>query len=199
MSKLSPPTATPPVVPVVPDEHLTRLLKSCATRSFIDRRDHALFRVLLDSGIRIGELVAMTTAELNLDHGSAVVSGKSGTRAVYFGDRTIRALDRYLRARASHRWAHLPEVWLTQRGAMTTDSARERFEVRCDDAGLARIHPHQLRHTWAADFLANGGQERDAMRLAGWRSDSMLSRYGSAMADVRAAAAARRLKRGDRV
>ena len=84
-------------------------------------------------------------------------------------------------------------------GMLTTDSARERFEVRCDDAGLPRIHPHQLRHTWAADFLANGGQERDAMRLAGWRSDSMLSRYGSATADARAAAAARRLKRGDRV
>ena len=37
------------------------------------------------------------------------------------------------------------------------------------------------------------------MRLAGWKSDAMLGRYGSATADARAKAAAQRLKRGDRV
>lgn len=186
-------------VPVLSDEELSRLLKTCRGKDFADRRDQALFRVLLDCGLRVGELVNMTTADTNLDQAAALVNGKTGTRFVYFADRTVQALDRYVRIRAGHRWANLPNLWLSQRGAMTPDGVRERFNVRCDQAGLPHVHPHQLRHTWAADFLANGGQERDAMRLAGWKSDAMLGRYGSATADARAKAAAQRMKRGDRL
>ena len=47
----------------------------------------------------------------------AIVKGKGAkVRPVYFGARTARALDRYVRARAAHRWAHLDALFLTQRG-----------------------------------------------------------------------------------
>nr|MDQ3643667.1 tyrosine-type recombinase/integrase [Actinomycetota bacterium] len=42
-------------------------------------------------------------------------------------------------------------------------------------AGFGHVHPHQLRHTFAAAWLRAGGQEGDLMRLAGWRSRQMLS------------------------
>ena len=61
------------------------------------------------------------------------------------------------------------------------------------------MHPHRFRHTAAHDFLLAGGQERDLMRLLGWRSEAMLSRYGASAADHRAMQAAKRLKGGDRV
>ena len=202
MDKMQAPTVTnEPPVPVLTDDQLTELLRTCRSKTFADRRDQALLRVLIDCGLRVGELCNMTTdpEHFNLDQAMALVNGKTGPRFVYFSDRTVQALDRYVRIRSGHRWAHLPGLWLSERGAMTPDGVRERFKVRCDQANLPRIHPHQLRHTWAADFLANGGQERDAMRLAGWKSDAMLSRYGSATADARAKAAAQRLKRGDRV
>lgn len=202
MAKLEAPAVTDePAVPIVSDADLTRLLNTCRGKSFADRRDQAIFRVLLDTGIRVGELAGMTTdpSRLDLDTAIALVTGKTGTRFVYFGDRTVQAVDRYLRVRSDHRWAHLPKLWLGERGGLTEDGIRARFEVRCDEASLPRIHPHQLRHTWANDFLANGGQERDAMRLAGWKSDAMLGRYGSVAADERAKAAAQRLRRGDRI
>ena len=49
--------------------------------------------------------------------------------------------------------------------------------------GHVKIHlfRHSLAHTW----LANGGQEGDLMRLAGWRSRTLLSRDGAGAADER--------------
>ena len=115
------------------------------------------------------------------------------------GARTVRSLDRYVRARRLERWAHLEALFITQRGALTPDGARDRIHLRGQQAGIEGLHPHQFRHTFAHDFLMNGGQERDLKRLAGWSSDVMLERYGASAADARAKAASQRMKRGDRV
>ena len=200
MEKLSPPTAAAKPVPVLADDALAALLKTCHGKTFNDRRDEAMIRVLLDCGLRISELCGLTVSTVDLDMGSAIVKGKgSKVRAVYFGARTARAVDRYLRMRNAHRWAHLDALFLTQRGALSADGGRERLNIRTAQAGLDHIHPHQFRHTFAHDFLMAGGQERDLKRLAGWSSDVMLERYGASAADARAKAAAQRLKRGDRV
>jgi site-specific recombinase XerD len=201
MAGLSPPEPQPKPVPVLEDDELVALLKTCSGRTFEDRRDEAILRVLLDAGIRVSELVGLTVTGVDLDREMAMVTGKGNkVRPVYFGTRTVRALDRYLRERRKHRWAHLDALFIGQRGAMSTDGARERIRVRAEQAGLTdRMHPHRFRHTFAHDYLVNGGQERDLKRLAGWTSDTMLERYGSSAADMRAREATRRMRRGDRV
>jgi site-specific recombinase XerD len=200
MSTLSPPTLKMKPVPVITDVELIALLKACNGREFADRRDEALIRLLLDCGVRISEACGLRVDDVDLDQGMAIVKGKGNkVRPIYFGARTARALDRYVRMRAQHRWAHLDALFLTQRGALSADGARERVTIRGQLAGLERVYPHRFRHTFAHDFLMSGGQERDLKRLAGWSSDVMLERYGASAADARAKAAAQRLKRGDRV
>jgi site-specific recombinase XerD len=200
MAKLSPPTLKAKPVLVISDDELTALLKACNGREFADRRDEALIRLLLDCGVRISEACDLGVDDLDLDQGMAIVKGKgSKVRPVYFSARTVRALDRYVRMRSHHRWAHLGALFLTQRGALSADGARDRVKLRGQLAGIDDLHPHRFRHTFAHDFLMSGGQERDLKRLAGWSSDVMLERYGASAADARAKAAAQRLKRGDRV
>lgn len=200
MRTLSPPTLTMKPVPVLSDDELAALLKACAGKEFNDRRDEALIRLLLDCGVRVSEACSLRVDQVDLDQGMAIVKGKgSKVRPVYFGARTARAVDRYLRMRSAHRWAHLGALFLTQRGPLSTDGARERVKIRGAAAGIEALHPHRFRHTFAHDFLISGGQERDLKRLAGWSSDAMLERYGASAADARAKAAAQRLKRGDRV
>jgi site-specific recombinase XerD len=200
MKALSPPTPKDKPVPVLTDAELTALLKACQGKDLAARRDEAMIRLLLDCGLRVSELCGLTVDGLDLDGGMCLVTGKGDkVRPVYFSARTTRSLDRYLRMRRGHRWAHLSALFLTQRGAMSTDGVRERLKIRGAMAGIDDLHPHKFRHTFAHDFMMNGGQERDLKRLAGWTSDVMLERYGASAADARAKAAAQRMRRGDRV
>jgi site-specific recombinase XerD len=192
----------PPPVPILTDEDLAALIGACKGKRFADRRDEAIIRLLIDCGLRVSEVTGIDLDHLDLDAETVTVTGKgSRVRAAYFGAKTGQALDRYLRERRNHRHGSSGALFLGERGRFTPDGVRERLKIRAELAGLdpARIHPHRFRHTNAHDFLLAGGQERDLKRLMGWRSDTMLERYGASAADHRAREAARRLRRGDRV
>jgi integrase len=49
---------------------------------------------------------------------------------------------------------------------------------RARQAGLPDLHPHQFRHTFAHQCLAQGGAEVDLVRLAGWRFGAMVAVRG---------------------
>ena len=179
----------PPPVPILTDDELMALIGACRGTKFADRRDAAIFRLLIDCGMRVSEVTGIDLDHLDLDAESVVVTGKgSRVRPAYFGAKTGQALDRYIRERRKHRHASSAALFLGERGRFTPDGVRERLKVRADMAGLdpAKIHPHRFRHTNAHDFLLAGGQERDLKRLMGWRSDTMLERYGASAADHRA-------------
>jgi integrase len=86
-----------------------------------------------------------------------------------------------------------------RRPALSADGVDATLERRGAEAGIADLHPHAFRHTWAHAFRAAGGNEGDLMLLGGWRSRAMLDRYGKAAAANRAADAYRRLSLGDRI
>jgi site-specific recombinase XerD len=200
MERMSPPSVPEQPIPVITEDELSRLLTVCSGNTFENRRDTAIIRLFLDTGMRAAELVGLTLEDLDFDHDVAVVMGKGRrSRAAPFGARTADALRRYLRTRARHPLAKRPEVWLGKKGGLTDSGIRQMLERRAADAGVENLHPHRFRHTFAHRWLAEGGQEQDLMRLAGWRSREMLGRYGASAADQRAREAHRRLGLGDKL
>jgi integrase/recombinase XerD len=197
---LTPPKLDQKVVERLSDEQIRALVKACAGREFRDRRDDAIVRFMLESAARAGEVVAMTTADLDLPRGIAIVRrGKGGKgRPVPFGPQTGRAIDRYLRMRRTHRLADTPPLWLGERGkGFTYQGLYRALAYRAELAGIPDFHPHLTRHTAAQRWLDAEGSEGGLMAVAGWTRRDMLDRYTRATASERAAEEARRLGLGD--
>ena len=142
---------------MIPPDGLRRLLKACEGKGFDARRDTALIMLLLDTGARLDELMSRTLGDLDQDLDVLLVLGKGRReRALPYGHKTALALDRYLRVRERHKDAHLPWLWLGLRGRLTAWGLVRMLERRGREAGLPGLHPHQFRHTFAHQWLAEG-------------------------------------------
>jgi site-specific recombinase XerC len=193
---------TPKVVvqppPVLDEDAIVALLATCNGKGFADRRDTAILRLLLDTGLRRAGLTGLRLSDIDLDQQVCVITLKGGRRhIVWFGDKTARAIDRYLRLREQHPHRDSTALWLGERGPLRANSILQIVRRRAKQAGLGRTYTHMLRHTYAHRWLAAGGGETDLMANAGWRSREMLNRYGASAAAERARKAAQRLALGD--
>jgi site-specific recombinase XerD len=180
---------------------LRDLIKVCQGATFRDKRDEAIVRLMAETGMRAGECAHLTLADIDVTRGVAVVQrAKNGTgRIVPFGATTAAALDRYIRARRSHRRCTDEQLWLGERANQSFSylALYRTLRRRAHDAGIDRFHPHVLRHTAATRWLAAGGSEGGLMAVAGWRRREMIDRYTAATATSRAADEARRLRLGE--
>lgn len=201
LAGLNPPKQAEKLTQPLSEDELKALLKACSGKAFEDRRDAAVIRVLMDTGLRPGEVAALHVADVDLGAGLVTVrKSKTGKgRVVHIGPATCAAVDRWLRTRRTHRLADGPLLWLGTRGREFHYAAMWlALKGRAADAGITRrFHPHLFRHTAATRWLAAGGSEGGAQASMGWSSRKMLDRYVRATASQRAAEEASRLNLGD--
>ena len=115
---------------------------------------------MAETGMRAGEVIGMQTTDVDLQRGLVTVrrgKGRNG-RVAPFSVQTSTAIDRYLRARRTHRLADTGPLWVGGGGKTfgyygLNTSLKERAQA----AGIKRFHLHLLRHTAATRWLRAGG------------------------------------------
>jgi integrase/recombinase XerD len=122
-------------------------------KSLKDRRDEAIVRLMLETGMRAGEVVGLQTTDVDLDKGQVTIRrGKGGKgRVAPFGPQTGLAIDRYLRTRRQHRLSDAGPLWLGGGGkSFGYHGLDGPLKQRADAADITGFHaqrvaPH-LRH-----------------------------------------------------
>jgi integrase/recombinase XerD len=144
-------------------------------------RDRAVLLVLLDAGLRASELSRLELRDLDLQSGAVTVrphqSGlKSRGRVIPLGKSARTALWRYHAERGELR--PTDPVFESARGAPLNKDSLLHLLLRLGErAGVAGVHPHRFRHTFAVQFLRNGGDVFTLQRLLGHASLDMVRHY----------------------
>jgi integrase/recombinase XerC len=135
------------------------------------RRDRAAAELLYAAGLRVGELVALNLADLNLKQRVIRVRGKGRReRLVPFGRVAAQAIEAYLPHRA--RWLKRVNddeepLFVNQRGGRLSDRSvrRQLDQAVRRTADLNHLHPHALRHAFATHLLEAGMDLRAIQEL----------------------------------
>jgi len=160
------------------------LLESVETSRPLGKRDRAILELLYASGLRVGELVQLDLADIDLNERLVRVLGKGRKeRIVPYGTPAHDALVAYLDARPS--LFRTPgsrgreAVFLNRNGGRLT-ARSVRNIVRHYTVSLAqrlKVHPHTLRHTFATHMLNAGADLRSIQELLGHESLSTTQKY----------------------
>ena len=151
-----------PVKKTYGDEDLERLRDHCAKA-----RDLAMVDFLTSTGVRVGELVGLDRASVDLERRECVVLGKGNKqRVVYFDARTKVHLERYLATRCDDCPALFVSLAKPYR-RLEVSGVEERLRVLGGEAGVERVHPHKFRRTLATRAIDKGMPIEQVQRLLG--------------------------------
>jgi integrase/recombinase XerD len=149
-----------------------RLIDAAAGTTPRALRDRALVELLYGGGLRVGEAVALTRGEVDLEARLVRAVGKGNKeRIVPIGRAAANALRRYLsRGRPFLDSRRRPELFLNARGgALTRAGVFLILRGLAGRAGLEpeRVHPHLLRHSFATHLLEGGADLRSVQEMLG--------------------------------
>jgi integrase/recombinase XerD len=165
--KLDAPKPTPRFPKTLSESDVEALLAAPDTATPLGLRDRAMLETLYATGLRVSELVALKSFEVNLDAGVVRVLGKgSKERLVPLGEEAVDRISQYLKAR---RKSDADALFLTDRGAGMTRQAFWHLIRRYGARAIPgkRLSPHVLRHAFATHLINHGADLRVVQLLLG--------------------------------
>ena len=164
-------------------DEVERLLAATPADSQLGLRDTALLEFLYATGARVAEAVDLDQIDVDLDEGTALVTGKgSKQRVVPMGGYAVTALHRYYPARQEliGRGDDPGAVFVSARGRrLTRQAVWQILKKTARYAGIpeARVSPHVLRHSAATHMIEGGADLRTIQELLGHASISTTQVY----------------------
>lgn len=180
LAQLKPPKAPQKLVEVLTEDEVKQILACLDIDTASGCRDMAMMVTLLDTGLRLSELIGLEFTNAHLEHGYLKVMGKgSKERIVPIGGLAQKVLQRYVfHFRPEPLSNEEDRLFLTLEGkSMSANAVKLVFARLARKSGVKRLHVHLCRHTFATDYLINGGDIFSLQQILGHTSLEMVRRY----------------------
>ena len=171
------PKRKPPFVQYLTNAEVQRLRAAVPLHTFTGLRLRTLVEVLLNTGLRISEALALNRKPFDLGEREVEIVGKGGKRRiVFFNDDCVCWINRYLKRRADFE-APLFVTTGFPRRVDRADTSKMFVRLRRDAQIDKNVTPHMLRHTYCTNLLANGADITFIKELAGHQDIQTTARY----------------------
>ena len=186
LANVKPPRLPKKRTPTFSPEHIQALLDCCEGKTFLATRNRAMVLFLLDSGVRLSELVNVTVDDINYDSGAVWVKQGKGKRdrVTRIGGTTRRELWRYIILRNARAKPGVEILFLSEEGRpLTPDGVKITLWKLGRQAGIkdVRCSAHTFRHSFAINMLRAGADVQYVKELMGHTSMAPLQTYLSTL------------------
>ena len=191
LEDMRPPKTVGRVIEPLKESEVRAILGSINTATVLGARNAALVSLMLDTGLRLSETASLKVDDVYVEDRYVKVLGKgSKERIVAFGAACQRSLvSYYMHFRVEPAHDRIINFFLGIDGYPLSPNGIKSVMVRLGrSAGVPRLHPHLLRHTYATSFLLNGGDVFLLKQNLGHSSLAMVENYvhiASSVAAVR--------------
>jgi site-specific recombinase XerD len=167
------------IEPLTPEE-IKVVIASINKSSPTGLRNHAILVTLLDTGLRASEVANITLGHLNLKDGYIKVMGKGAKeRIVPIGKYIQMTLWSYIdKVRPEPAIPDFNNLFLSSNGKpITVNTIKLVFSRIAKNSGVKRLHAHLCRHTFAINYLLNGGDIFSLKEILGHTTLDMVNHY----------------------
>jgi site-specific recombinase XerD len=164
-------------IEVIEYKDLERLLTAPPANTLRGLRDRAILETFFSTGLRLHELCNLDRY-IDIDRGELSVRGKGDKlRVVFLSDRAREAIKAYMKMRTDAEQALFISLSKDPKnkearpkviGRIIPRAVQRMIATCATKAGIhGKVHPHQLRHSFATDLLMNGADIRAVQELLG--------------------------------
>ena len=161
-------------------EEIEIILNSIDQKTPVGRRNYVIVFLMLDTGLRLGEITSAVLSNFNSLEGYLKVMGKGRKeRIVPLGRRAQVILSEYITyVRSKVARPDCTQIFVSEDGGPVTYNSLKLFFTRLKkETGITRVHAHLLRHTFAINYLLNGGDIYSLKEILGHETLEMVNHY----------------------
>jgi integrase/recombinase XerD len=183
MVKIPVPKAEVKVITTFTEVQLQSLFSLCLSSNGHSIRNMVILLLLLDCGLRVSELVGIELNDLNLTDGVIKIRKAKGNRERYVpvGSTVQKTLWKYINTSRPESFSpKINNLILNDNGLPLTKNGVQqilrRYGRKAGFSGV-RCSPHTLRHTFARNYLLNGGDIFSLQKILGHTSLASVRMY----------------------
>lgn len=144
---------------------------------FLNIRNHLIIALLIDLGLRRVEIYRMKVDD-NFDHEIFIVGKGGKERTLKKSEYVSFLMKKYLKIRNVYNVKHSRAMFITEQGDPISYYFMNRLiELVREKSGVQRVYAHLFRHTFATNYIINGGEALKLQILLGHESLEMVRKY----------------------